>query len=130
MLIDTRRQAIEGLARRLQPLTLRPGQRFFIDGREVYFCGLSCGLSQSEPRCRDLEVACFSTGRPRAGQTAPPAGIRVAGAVLLRPSEPGEAGPGGPGTAHETAEVLKTSGGGRLVRTGAIASYPLLVTSR
>lgn len=87
MNVRTQRIAMEALSAFLRPVSLRPSQRFFLDGREIYFLGVSCGNCRcGEASC--LEIAVFGPEAPaeRAAVAAP---RRFDGAVLLRDPRPG-----------------------------------------
>ena len=89
MFISTQRPAIEKLAPRLQPLTLRPGLRFFLDGEEVYFSGVSMGFTRYA-RLYGMPFAGFSSEPGDASPLPSREAFDCAGAVLLRATAIGE----------------------------------------
>lgn len=134
MYASTQREAIEELKPALKPLLLRPGQRYFLGRREVFFCG--CSVS---PFANPYPVAVFSAAPPAGtrGRVSRPLACR--GAVFLRSVEGGQEAIeaalffGHGGAATEVIEVLNVIDDGqeRLVlgRSGRKAFYLLLITS-
>jgi hypothetical protein len=82
MIVSTQRPAIEKVASFSRPFRITEGQRYFVEGVEVFFCGTSDGFTP-HAELRDVRVAGFSDvpgdNRAADGRTA-----ECAGAVLVR----------------------------------------------
>ncbi len=78
------RRAIEALARQkvFRPMEIKSGAKFFLEGREVFFCG----ISQGEGTCSDMHDVDFAVFSRLEAETKPlPKTLRlVSGAVLVR----------------------------------------------
>lgn len=135
MIVSAQRQAIESLVEFLRPVSLRAGQRFFLEGREIYYCGTSPGRWAGGAAIDGLDVAGFCDCPPDPRRPSlPPAIQQVGGAVLLRTARAGEGRPvARDRTAREAVESLYLIGiHGNFIlfaRDGAKAIYPVLATS-
>lgn len=135
MIVSAQRQAIESLVQSLRPVSLRTGQRFFLEGREIYYCGTSPGRWAGGAAIDGLDVAGFCDSPPAPDRASLPTDSQqVGGAVLLRTARMGEGRPlARDRTAREAVESLCLVGiHGNFIlfaRDGAKAIYPVLATS-